>query len=88
MNLSNISTPSDLLEANKVTALEVALKACGDLNYSESREVVAVILDASIEFHKALLSEAHSEGNQRKFFSLTQDLTNLETVAALLKSVS
>ena len=88
MNLSEVTTPSDLLEANQLTNLEAALKAVGELNYSESREVVAVVLEAAVAFHKSLLSEALDEGNQRKFFALTQDLTNLETVAALLKSVS
>lgn len=87
MNLTNIETPADLQKANELTPVQKALEAVGELSYNEAREVMDVILQASVEFHKEIITNAVQESNVKAFHFLTKDLARLETVRSILEDV-
>ena len=88
MNIAELNTPSDLAEANTLTPLEVAVKACEDLSYSESRELVDLLLEAALDFHKAEGMDAANEGNTKKLVAFTLDVARLQDAVTLLGKVS
>ena len=88
MNIADITSPADLAEANTLTPLEVATKACMDLSYSESRELVDLLLDAALDFHKAEGLDAANEGNTKKLVAFTLDVARLQDAVTLLGKVS
>ena len=88
MNIADITSPADLAEANTLTPLETAVKACEDLSYSESRQLVDLLLDAALDFHKAEGLDAANEGNTKKLVAFSLDVARLQDVVTLLSKVS
>ena len=88
MNIADITSPADLAAANTLTPLEDATKACMDLSYIEARELVDLLLDAALDFHKAEGLDAANEGNTKKLVAFSLDVRSLQNAMSILKGVS
>ena len=88
MNISDITTPADLVEQNTLTNYEAAAKAVMELTYGECRELMSVMLEAALDFHKAEAVKAHEEGNAKKLVAFTLDIARLQDAVTILSKVS
>ena len=89
MNLENVSTVSELLEANEEAKapVQVAVEALCDCDYEESKKVITWLLTNMLDFHKeqaVKVLKGEQEGNVIQWVT---DVTNLETALELLNKV-
>jgi len=89
MNISDINTPSDLVEQNttELTPHELVVKGLCDLDYSDTRVVFDTILDTFIDLHCELLKNIIDKDNTKGIVCISQDLQTLWTVKKMMKGV-
>ena len=90
MDITNITTPSDLLEANNTpkAPLEVAKEAmCEEsIGWDESREMIGWLLANALDFHKDVAAKlkVNGEGNELGWAS---DAGKLMAMLEILKAI-
>ena len=90
MDITNITTPSELMEANNTpkAPLEVAKEAMCDesIGWDESREMIGWLLGNAIAFHKDIAAELkkNGEGNE---LGWALDAGKLTAMIEVLKTV-
>ena len=90
MSFENITTPSDLLEANNTpkSPLEVAKEAmCDDsIGWDESRELMGWLLANAIEWHKSIAAGMKANGEENDL-GWAMDAGKLMAMIEILKTV-
>ena len=89
MNISDINTPSDLVNQNntELTSQEHVIKGLCDMSYSDTRVVFDTIVDTFIDLHCELLKDNIDKDNTKGIVGISQDLQTLWTVKKMMKGV-
>ena len=90
MNLENINTVSELVEANQAPDADDAIvDAALEAGIQVGHSVVLRLTVAAIDFHKQVLAEKATEEDidPMAIVLWTKDLTNLENAYQLLKTI-
>ena len=89
MTTSTPNTPSELLSLNtpELTPLEKVEKYCGELNYSQTLQVVRWLVNNMLNFHKEKVDILKKEGDTENLTNWVIDSTHLWTCDQLLKKV-
>lgn len=90
MDITNITTPSDLLEANNTpkAPLEVAKEAMCDesITWTESREMIGWLLGNAIGFHQDVASGLAEKG-EGNALGWASDSGKLMAMIEILKNI-
>ena len=83
------NTPQELVNMNTpdLTPLEQVEKYCGELNYSQTLQVVKWLVGNMLNFHKDKVNALQEEGDTDNLTNWVIDSTHLWTVDQLLKKV-
>jgi len=83
------NTPQELVNLNTpdLTPLEQVEKYCGELNYSQTLQVVRWLVNNMLTFHKEKVQELTLEGDINHLSNWVIDQTHLWTVGQLLSKV-
>ena len=90
MNMEDITTPADLVEANEAPSeADVLMKECLAAGVTVGHEVTLRLVQSNISLHKQQLANKckAEEVDAVEVVLWTQDLTRLETALNLLKEV-
>ena len=90
MNIEDIKTPNDLIEANNAQQSDDAIvDAALDAGIKVGHKVVLRLTKAAIDFHKKSLAEYATDDkiDPMAVILWTKDLTNLENALILLDSI-
>ena len=88
-NPNTPNTPQELLDLNtpELTPLEQVEKYCGELNYSQTLQVVKWLVNNMFTFHQSKVQELTEEGDCETLHNWVVDQTHLWTVGQLLNRV-
>jgi len=83
------NTPQELMNLNtpELTPLELVEKYCGELNYSQTLQVVKWLVNNMLTFHQEKVKTLQEEGDSQNIVNWTVDSTHLWTVGQLLSKV-
>ena len=88
MNISDITTPAQLVEANnKVTPMEAAVEALKDCDYGDSKVIVTWLLTNMLDFHKTSAVECLKGESDGSPLAWAHDAGKLESILETLKSI-
>ena len=89
MTTSTPNSPQELLSLNtpELTPLEQVEKYCGELNYSQTLQVVRWLVNNMLNFHKEKVNTLQQEGDTQNLTNWVIDSTHLWTVDQLLRKV-
>ena len=86
MNLNEVTTPAELLSANELTPQQKAAQALLDLNWEETKELVELVLEGALDWHKHEGIERLKQ-HEPSTLAWARDVGVLESVLALLQTV-
>lgn len=89
MTTSTPNTVTELVNLNtpELTPMEQVEKYCGELNYSQTLQVVRWLVGNMLGFHKDKVNTLQQEGDTENLTNWVIDSTHLWTVDQLLKKV-
>lgn len=88
MNIQDITTVSDLVEANKeVTPLEAAAEALKSCNYEDSKVIATWLLSNMLDFHKSMAVDCMKGECEGSPLAWAHDAGKLEVIINTLKSI-
>lgn len=89
MNISDINTPSDLVQQNntELSPEDHVIKGLTEMTYSDTRVVFDTMVETFIDLHCELLKDNIDKGNVKGVVTISQDLQTLWTVKKMMKGV-
>ena len=89
MTTSTPNTVTELVNLNtpELTPMEQVEKYCGELNYSQTLQVVRWLCNNLLSFHKEKVETLQQEGETETLTKWVVDSTHLWTCDQLLKKV-
>jgi hypothetical protein len=89
MNISDINTPSDLVQQNntELSPEDHVIKGLTEMTYSDTRVVFDTMVETFIDLHCHLLKDNIDKGNVKGVVTISQDLQTLWTVKKMMKGV-
>ena len=88
MNISDIKTVSELVEANKeVTPMEAAVAALKECGYEDSKVIVTWLLTNMLDFHKTSAVDCLKGESEGSPLAWAHDAGKLEAILETLKSI-
>ena len=88
MNISDITTVSELVEANKeVTPMEAAVEALKSCGYEDSKVIATWLLANMLDYHKSSAVDCFKGETEGSPLAWAHDAGKLEVIINTLKSI-